>query len=131
METVTSWADANTTLLVWVGVGSLVLLVVGLLVLPVIVVRIPSDFFVRPHPPPRHPLLRIVRNLVGLVVILAGVAMLVLPGQGILTILAGLALVDFPGKRRLELAIVRRPIVRRAVEAMRFRRGAPPLDLGE
>ena len=41
------------------------------------------------------------RNAVGLVLVTAGLAMLVLPGQGIITLLVGIILMDFPGKHRL------------------------------
>src|SRR5690606_8065807 len=46
------------------------------------------------------------KNIVGWLLILAGLAMLALPGQGLLTILVGIVLVDLPGKRRLERAIL-------------------------
>ena len=49
----------------------------------------------------------IVRNVVGAIVVLAGLIMLITPGQGILTIIAGLAIMDFPGRKRL-LAAIRR-----------------------
>lgn len=46
-------------------------------------------------------LVKIGRNLLGGVLILAGVVMLFTPGQGILTILLGFAIMDFPGKERI------------------------------
>jgi hypothetical protein len=55
--------------------------------------------------------------------------MLVLPGQGILTILIGISLLEFPGKRRLELAIVKRSSIRRAIDRIRQRSGTEPLNL--
>ena len=58
---------------------------------------------------------------------LAGLAMLVLPGQGLLTILIGLMLLDFPGKRRLERRIVARPAILAMLNRMRARRGRDPL----
>jgi hypothetical protein len=71
-------------------------------------------------------LLRIGKNLLGVVFVLAGVAMLVLPGQGLLTILIGLLLVEFPGKRRCELALIKRPAIRSFLDGMRQRRGRAP-----
>jgi len=122
-------------LLVLVGtfVGSLV-------ALPVLVALLPADYFAAPEPPPSrlsrtHPLLRTVlrvgSNLAGAILILAGIAMLVLPGQGLLTLLFGLILTDFPGKRRLELALVRRGPIRRGMNWMRARAGRPPLRVSE
>ncbi len=132
------WLKEHGTLLWWmfgVSVGTLVLAV---LLLPVLLARMPEDYFVRTAPPPeswrvRHPLLRLVlrvlRNVLGLALVLVGIPLVPLPGQGIVTILAGLALLEFPGKRRLELRVVRVPGVLRAVNWLRGRAGRPPLRL--
>lgn len=42
------------------------------------------------HAPPPHPALRLARVAGGVILILAGLVMLVTPGQGLLTILLGL-----------------------------------------
>ena len=73
-----------------------------------------------------HPALSLYFTLV-----LMGLAMLVLPGQGVLTLLIGISLLDFPGKRKLEKKIVRAPTVHRAIDAIRRRAGQPPLLLPE
>ncbi|MCB0963802.1 MAG: PGPGW domain-containing protein [Acidimicrobiales bacterium] len=55
----------------------------------------------------RHVLIRVGTIVVGFVVLLAGLAMLVLPGQGILTVIAGLAILsrELPwAERMLEYA---------------------------
>lgn len=110
---------------------SVVSLVLVIVLLPVVVVRLPADYFVAKrgdHPVERRSLVWIVlRNVVGWVFVAAGLAMLVLPGQGLLTMLVGLLLVDFPGKRKLELKLVRRPRVLRFLNRMREKRGKPPL----
>ena len=49
------------------------------------------------------------------------------PGQGLLTMLVGLVLLDIPGKRRLELKLVSRPRVVRAINRLRKRFSRPPL----
>jgi hypothetical protein len=78
-----------------------------------------------------HPVLRViglaVKNAVGLVFLLAGFAMLFLPGQGILTMLIGISLVDFPGKRRLEATLIGQPTVLSAINSMRNKFNKPPL----
>lgn len=139
----TAFAGDHAVLLSAVGIASGAAFVGGLVALPWLVARIPADYFVgdRPPPPvsrrtgrPRHPAsvvaTRCGRNAAGLTLIAAGVAMLVLPGQGVLTILAGLMLTDLPGKRRLERAVVRRPLVLRGLNALRRRRGVEPLRVG-
>jgi hypothetical protein len=69
------------------------------------------------------------KNLFGGVLVLAGVAMLVLPGQGILTILVGLMFLDFPGKFALERRLARQPPVLRAINWIRARGGRKPLEM--
>jgi len=72
--------------------------------------------------------LLISKNLLGCVIVLLGIAMLVLPGQGILTIVIGLVLINFPGKYRLERWIITRGPVLRAINLIRQRSGRQPLD---
>ncbi len=71
------------------------------------------------------------KNLLGYLLIVAGIAMLVLPGQGVLTILLGVILVDLPGKYRFERWIVARPLVLKSINRLRQRAGRDPLVLAE
>ena len=66
----------------------------------------------------------VVRNVLGWMFVLAGIAMLVLPGQGLLSIIAGLVLIDFPGKRRFERRLLASHVVRDAMNWLR-RQGRP------
>jgi SHS2 domain-containing protein len=124
----------------WLGAVSFVTVLLSVILLPLLVTRMPADYFVAPPQPgswrQRHPLLRIAihagKNALGYVLFAIGIVFLALPvGQGILTLLAALALVDFPGKRRLELRLVRMPKVLAAVSWLRSRAGRPPLRLPE
>ena len=124
--------------LAWLAIASAIAFVGTLLLIPIVVVRMPADYFVAEAPPPwsfrgRFPLLslavRVLKNLLGVALVAVGFALLVLPGQGILTILLGLTLVDFPGKRRLEVALVSRDRVRRSLNWLRGRFGHPPLEI--
>lgn len=112
------WLRDHPEVLTWLGAASVVTFVAGLFLVPWLVVRLPADRFLvdpraTPAGPRRHVALRVLfhvaHNLLGGVLVLAGIAMLVLPGQGILTILLGLSLLDLPGRQRLELALVSRP----------------------
>lgn len=130
-----AWIGDHQALLVWFGVLSLVLAVATVLLLPVVVVRMPADYFLASRSDlagRRGPLLwieHVVRNLVGVVLVVAGIAMLLLPGQGLLTILIGALLVDFPGKRRLERWLVGKPRVLTFLNRMRARHGRLPLRI--
>jgi hypothetical protein len=118
-------------------IGSVAVLVLGVVLVPVVVTRLPADYFVRlksqrPHASaPMRFVLYWLRNLFGVLLVLAGVLMLVLPGQGLLTILAGLSLVDFPGKRKLQLKLLRIPQIHHTIDHIRQRAGKPPLRLDE
>jgi len=59
------------------------------------------------------------------VVLLAGTAMLFLPGQGILTIILGVALMSFPGKYRLLFTLTTRPSVQHSLDWIRTKTGHP------
>ena len=107
-------------------VVSVTMFVGTIALIPWLVRRMPEDYFVTP--PAKHPLhVVIARNIVGVLLIAAGIAMLVLPGQGILTILIGLSVVDLPIKRRILRRLLRQPNVQRAIQAMRTSAGKPPL----
>lgn len=121
-----------------IGVVSTLMFVVGIISLPFFVGRIRADYFLQPEAPAsswqrRHPAIRltvlILKNTLGVLLLLAGLAMLLLPGQGVLTILIGITLLDFPGKRRLEFWIIRRRGVLTAVNWIREKANRPPLQV--
>ena len=116
----------------WVGIASAVTFLVSLVALPIVIGRMPQDHFVRRRRPAArrrsvHVVAFVLRNALGVLLVLAGVAMLLLPGQGVLAILVGASLVDFPGKRELERRLVRLPRVLRAMNWIRKRMRKPPL----
>lgn len=104
-----------------------------------LLVRLPATYFQEGHTRDfwieRHPFLRwsgiVGKNLLGLLLIIAGVIMAVpgIPGPGVLTILLGIMLMDFPGKHRLEHKLVSRPSVLSAINQLRGKFGKPPLVL--
>ena len=110
--------------------ASVVLFVLGIVGVPFFLARLPADYLSREEPPTTGPwrfLLRVAKNLLGALLIVLGVLMLVLPGQGLLTLLVGLLLVDFPGKRRIVRRILGAPRVLAVVNALRRRWNRPPL----
>jgi hypothetical protein len=109
-----------------VTIVSVVMMVGTLAAVPSIVRRMPADIFVRP-PPRRSLRWRIARNVLGFALLAAGIAMLVLPGQGVLTMLVGLAIVDLPFRRRVLLGLLKRRAVRQGLQRLREKVGAPPL----
>jgi hypothetical protein len=99
-----------------------------------VLIGLAPDHFVRLDRTPRHLAWVVLRNLLGALLVAVGLVLAIpgVPGQGLLTIFAGLLLLDVPGKRGLELAVLRRPAVRKAVDRLRgrFKRG-PLLFPGE
>ncbi|OYP38553.1 hypothetical protein CGZ80_01665 [Rhodopirellula sp. MGV] len=109
-----------------------------MLIVPWLVIRMPPDYFIRPRASAsytqwRYPIFRwivkVAKNIFGVILLILGIAMLVLPGQGLLTMAAGILLMDFPGKRRFERWLVRRPAILRSANWMRRRAGRIPLQV--
>lgn len=121
-------------ILKWLGLISTLTFILSLLIIPWIICRLPSDFFhhLRDHKKKenQHPLmfilLRLLRNFLGITLLLAGIFMLFLPGQGILTIILGIGLLDFPGKQRAKEAFIRRHSVHTGLNWIREKGGKPP-----
>ena len=120
----------------WLAIVSLATFVVSGFVLPWLITRLPENYFletdrvVRPSWPRDRTLYwtwRVLKNLAGVILLLAGFVMLFTPGQGVLTILAGLWLMDLPGKRRWELRLIGRPKVLASINWIRQKAGQPPL----
>lgn len=128
--------DQLETAFPWLTVGGVVIALLSMLAIPWLVVRMPSDYFVAPQR--RHgsrgPLgwtVWTLRNVLAVVLIVLGILMLVLPGQGLLTILIGVATSTFPGKYRLERRLVRHKRIMAALNWIRRRNHRPPLQLPE
>ena len=116
-----------------IGAGALFLL--SIIATPWLVARLPRDYFKRRYDFAAQfvknrrlrVLVRVVKNVLGGVLLLAGLLMLVIPGPGILCILAALVMLDFPGKHSLERKIVQRPRILRTMNKLRRRMGKKPL----
>ena len=132
------WMQDHQAILWTLSAASLVTFFASLILVPVLVVRIPPDYFthrVRPRSrwADQHPLIRLTlrvgKNVLGGLFVLAGIAMLVLPGQGLLTMLIGFLMLDGPGKYRFEKWLIARPFVRRPINWLRARAGHAPLEV--
>jgi hypothetical protein len=132
-----NWAKSHEVVLWWLFAASLAMFLLTPLVVGWWVVRMPADYFSRRrrnrgahwqlHPAVR-PAALILKNLLGIVLVAAGLVMLVVPGQGLLTLAVGLMLMDFPGKFRLERWLATRGPVWRSLNWLRKRARRPPLE---
>lgn len=113
---------------------TLLTITVSVIGLPRTLAKLPADYFVvdattarirrRQHLPST-----VRRQLLGLGLVVVGVVLLFLPGQGVLTIVAGLMVMDFPGKRRWLRWLATRDNVRPALQWARQRAGEPPFEM--
>jgi hypothetical protein len=98
-------------------------------------VKLPPDYLKEPErhswlerqPAAVRIVLRVLKNVVGLVLLILGIAMLLLPGQGILTIILAITLLDFPGRVRWQRRIMGKGRTLRSINWLRGRFGRPPL----
>ena len=135
------WAESIVPREVWIGtfVFSIVAFIGTLLAIPAILIRLPPDYFQNHHHKPwfanHHPVVRAVglfiKNVVAIIFIIAGIAMLVLPGQGLLTMLLGILFLDFPGKHRIESRLIQHPQILKAINALREKAGKPPFTFND
>jgi len=140
IDSVIQYIQSHESLVFWSLVVSAITFIGSLLVVPMLVSRIPDDYFSherreRTEWAEHHPVIRmtliVAKNLFGYVIILMGIAMLVLPGQGLLTMIIGVMLINFPGKYRLERWLVSRKPILRSINWLRKKTGHAPLLVSE
>jgi hypothetical protein len=124
-----------STLFQSLGLLSVITFLVSLLLIPFLVSKASADYFLvhasiveQRHK--RHPaialLIKIIRNVLGSLLFLAGFLMLFLPGQGVLTMLIGISLLDVPGRKKVIDSLIHRPALQHALNWMRKKTGCPP-----
>jgi hypothetical protein len=138
MEWITGFWESLTLARVLWGLGLFVVsFTVSLLIVAIVMVKIPANYFSSHYQSDFLPNsswvtrwgVVIGKNIIGALLVIAGIIMLVGPGQGILTILIGLIMMDIPGKRPLEAKLIKRPAVFSAVNRFRAKYGKPPLEV--
>ena len=131
------WFADHPEVLIGMGISSIFIFLISILGISWFIAQIPEDYFLRSKRQPskwreQKPILRFVvmfgKNLIGLSLIIGGLLMLVLPGQGLLTIVTGLLLVNYPGKYKLEQKLSSMPSIFRALNWIRLKANKPPLQ---
>ena len=122
--------------LVWLGTLSFIIFIFSLLTIKWLVALIPSDYFIKKNNSEfrsNYPIFWlvsiIIKNLVGYTLIVGGILMLVLPGQGLFTIFVGLMLSNYPGKFYIERKFIAIPSVLRAINWLRKKSNTPPIKI--
>ena len=101
-----------------------------------LVALIPSDYFIKKKNskfkdsfPLAWLFSLIIKNILGYSLILGGIFMLVLPGQGIFTIMIGLMLSNYPGKYAIERKFIAIPSVLKSINWLRKKSEKPPIEI--
>lgn len=120
------------------GLVSVITFFGSLLAIPWLIGRLPANYFSLHRRKikeryKRHPfvarMIFVLRNGIGTLFLLAGITMLLLPGQGIITILIGFSFMDFPKKHVLEDTLIRRPSVLKSLNWLRRKQKKQPFVL--
>lgn len=131
------WFSNHPGILITLGVSSVFIFILSIAGISWFVAQIPDDYFLstkrqRTKWGQEKPILRLLflllKNIVGIFLIFAGLLMIVLPGQGFLTIVTGLLLINYPGKFKLEQKIVAMPSIFKALNWIRKKANKNPLQ---
>ncbi len=131
------WFADHPEVLISMGVSSVFIFLISIIGISWFVAQIPEDYFLLSKRQTskwqeQKPILRLVavvgKNILGLSLIIGGLLMLILPGQGLLTIVTGLLLVNYPGKYKLEQKLVSIPSIYKPLNWIRFKAKKPPLQ---
>ncbi len=139
-EKIFSWSSMNSDLLFLLGSLSIFILIISVFMMVLIISFLPEDYFksenrnlISSVQNSRYPLLKllvlITKNFFGVLLLLSGILMLVLPGQGILTIITGLVFMDYPGKYKFERKLLRQKGVINSINWIRSRLSKPSLKV--
>ena len=131
-----NWFSNHPEVLIGLGISSILIFIISIVGISWFVAQIPEDYFLSLKRKPskwkeQKPIMRLAilfgKNIIGFSLIIGGLLMLVLPGQGLLTIVTGLLLINYPGKYKLEQKLVAMPSIFRALNWIRVKANKPPL----
>ncbi len=136
IESITEFVSNYKTYILWLATISLFVFIFSLVSIKWLVALIPTDYFVKKNiseSKKSYSLLWlmsiIVKNIIGYTLILGGILMLVLPGQGLFTILMGLILSNYPGKYTIEKRIISIPSILKTINWLRKKSNKPRLKI--
>ena len=123
-------------LILWFGSISLFVFLISLLSLKWLVSLIPEDYFINKKDSKIKTskifiwyIVLIFKNLIGYSLILGGIMMLVLPGQGLFTIIIGLMMSNYPGKYSIEKKFIAIPTILKSINWLRRKSNKPPIRI--
>ena len=123
-------------LILWFGSISLFVFLFSLLSIKWLVSLIPEDYFINKKDSKIKTnnifiwyTVLIFKNLIGYSLILGGIMMLVLPGQGLFTIIIGLMMSNYPGKYSIEKKFIAIPTILKSINWLRRKSNKPPIRI--
>ena len=123
-------------LILWFGSISLFVFLFSLLSIKWLVSLIPEDYFINKKDSKIKTsnifiwyIVLIFKNLIGYSLILGGIMMLVLPGQGLFTIIIGLMMSNYPCKYSIEKKFIAIPTILKSINWLRRKSNKPPIRI--
>lgn len=123
-------------LILWFGSISLFVFLFSLFSIKWLVSLIPEDYFINKKDSKIKTsnifiwyIVLIFKNLIGYSLILGGIMMLVLPGQGLFTIIIGLMMSNYPGKYSIEKKFIAIPTILKSINWLRRKSNKPPIRI--
>ena len=136
IESITEFVSSYKVYILWLATISLFVFIFSLISIKWLVALIPTNYFIKKNMVKSKKsysfiwlISIIVKNLIGYTLILGGLLMLVLPGQGLFTILMGLVLSNYPGKYNIERRFISIPSILKTVNWLRKKSNKPPLEI--
>ena len=135
-NSIVAWLMGYSSILIGLGGLSVLILVFSIAGMGWFIAQIPEDYFIHDKRQAKHwnkyssqarIAIIIFKNIFGGIMLVGGLFLLVLPGQGLLTIIIGLLLIDYPGKFQLEQKIISIPSIFRSLNWFRAKARKPNL----
>ena len=134
LEQIIDLIDDYKSIIFWLGLLSFLIFIFSLVTIKWLVALIPSDYFVSKKDTKfksEYPFIwlisMIIKNIIGYVLIIGGILMLLLPGQGLFTIFIGLMMSNYPGKYYIEKKFIAIPSILRTINWLRKQSNKEPI----
>ena len=120
------------SIFILIGFISIIFFIINLLLIPFFISLIPVNYFINSQKDKLkiknlfNSILFIIKNIFGLILLLAGFIMLFTPGQGIFSMILGLFFVDFPNKHKLKKIVINHKPTFKALNYLRAKFNKPP-----
>ena len=134
LEQIIDLVDEYKSVIFWLSLLSFLIFIFSLVSIKWLVALIPIDYFVykknskfKTKYPFTWLISMIIKNIIGYLLIIGGMLMLVLPGQGLFTIFIGLMMSNYPGKYYIEKKIIAIPSILKTINWLRKQSNKEPI----